>query len=169
MDDEDRPSLDELEAKYGRMDLDSEFEDDDEFDSEPQSSADAEEARAFAKADAVDAMGLARNWGRSSRKGPCVEIASYEPGLFQSQHQQRLLQIERENWSADVCDAYYEAFVLDLAAGNVALIQALGSNAERVTGTYPLGKTWQMTGRLDSKWRSRSRWTGFRRWFQGKP
>lgn len=184
MNDKDRlnePTLANLEAKYGNAG--GHANEGPENDMLPaEEPLDKEAVRAFAKTDAVEAMGLARAWRNRRAGSPCVEIASSPTFSTGSMHGQRLEQARNENWPDDLRDAYYDAFVLDLAAGNVALIQALSQDAEWTIGTYvvdlndwewrdgtfPLGKTWQTNEPLNAKWRARSRRLRFRRWFKGQ-
>lgn len=113
-------------------------------------------------------MGLARERRGDAGAYPAVCIA--DPYGRNSAFRERLGRARADQWPDDVFEAYLHAFVLDLAAGNVALVQRPRSGYEApeyfvvdleiwksIVDGYRLGEM-LVSSDPYKEWRPRSRW-----------
>jgi hypothetical protein len=134
---------------------------------------------ATAKENGLEAVGLARTWDRhrgAVKASPLVQISGTESG--HSRHGETTdPRRQWPHWSEDARDAYYTAFLSELMAGNVALVQRGTPENFDVIAEYVVDlSAWQRRGRRSRQhrpgdvyranperpdspnWKPRSRW-----------
>jgi hypothetical protein len=164
---ERRPTLDELERKYGVGDPPPD---------PPEPSLD--EARAMARGDSTELMHLARRGRGDAKARPAVPVVYMFDQPF-TEFGKRLAWYIRQDWPEESRSAYFDELIHDLATANVALVQRMNEDdpmvfwvvdldvwAPRSTG-FRLGKLW-LSPDPQGEWRARSRWHRFRHWLKGR-